>query len=188
MSIRLTLICHAGMPTPPAVGFLRDEPADPDELARAAGIARALGRFERLWTAAEHRTRQTAEMLGREATVVPALRDCNFGCWKGCRLAEIGARDPEGVTAWLSDMAAIPHGGESLLQVLDRVGTLLDSHREPGHTVAVTHPAVIRAAIVHSLGAPPESFWRVDVEPLFVADLRHNNGRWTLRSIGRAIP
>jgi broad specificity phosphatase PhoE len=187
MSVRLTLICHAGMPAPGTVAFFQDEPADPGQLARAAGMTPALGRVARLWTAPERRTRQTAEILGPDATIMPALRDCDFGRWQGRRLDEIGAQDPEGVAAWLADMASVPHGGESLLGVLGRVGELLDGHREPGHTVAVTHPAVIRAAIVHSLGAPPRSFWRIDVEPLAAADLRHNNGRWTLRSIGRTF-
>lgn len=99
-------------------------------------------------------------------------------------MADIQARDPAGVAAWLADMGAAPHGGEPLLDVIRRIGQLLDGHRDPGHTVMVTHPAVIRAAVVHSLGAPPEAFWRLDVAPLSVADLRHHNGRWTLRSVG----
>jgi broad specificity phosphatase PhoE len=188
MATRLTLICHAGMPASRSIGFFRDEPADPKQLTRAAGMAQALGRHARLWTAPEQRTRQTAGMLGAGANVIAELRDCDFGRWQGCELADIEARDPEGVAAWLSDMASAPHGGESLLDVVHRVGHLLDGHRDSGHTVAVTHPAVIRAAIVHSLGAPLQSFWRIDVEPLCIADLRHHNGRLTLRSVGRMSP
>src|SRR6185437_1931668 len=75
MAIRLTLICHAAMPARRGVAFLQDGPADPEQLARAAGMARALGRIERLWTAPELRARQTAAALGPGATVMPALRD-----------------------------------------------------------------------------------------------------------------
>ncbi|MBV8537090.1 MAG: histidine phosphatase family protein, partial [Alphaproteobacteria bacterium] len=153
MSTRLTLICHAGMPPRRAVGFWRDDPADPDQFARAAGLAPGLGRVERLWTAPERRARQTAGMLGADPAVVAALRDCDFGRWQGRALADIQAASPEDAAAWLSDVAAAPHGGESLLDVLKRVGRMLDGHREPGHTVAVTHPTVIRAAVVHCLGA-----------------------------------
>lgn len=185
MSVRLSLVCHAGMPAARAAAFFRDEPADPGELARVAALIAGLGRIERLWTAPERRTRETAGRLGAEASVVAALRDCDFGRWRGRALADIQAASPADAAAWLSNMGSAPHGGESFLAVLKRVGDLLDGHREPGHTVAVTHPAVIRAAIVHCLGAPAPAFWRVDVEPLSVTDLRRYDGRWTLRSIGR---
>jgi broad specificity phosphatase PhoE len=185
MSTRLSLICHAGMPATRAVAFLRDDPADPGELARVAGLIPSLGRIERLWTAPERRAQQTAARLSAEATVVAALRDCDFGRWQGRALADIQATSPADAAAWLSDMGSAPHGGESLLDVLARVGQWLDGHREPGHTVAVTHPAVIRAAIVHALGAPALAFWRIDVEPLSVADLRLNKDRWTLRAVGK---
>jgi broad specificity phosphatase PhoE len=185
MSIRLSLVCHAAPPVPRAVGFYEDEAVDPAQLASASAMALGLGRVERIWCGPERRTWQTAEALSPGAIVKPALRDCDFGRWRGHALAEIEARDPDGVAAWLADMGSAPHGGESLLDVIGRVGHLVDGHRDPGHTVAVTHPAVIRAAIVHSLGAPPRAFWRIDVEPLSVTDLRQSNGRWTLRSVGR---
>jgi broad specificity phosphatase PhoE len=188
MSTRLSLICHAGLPPARAVGFAQDDSADPGQLERVPGMLAGLGRIERLWTAPERRAQQTAEMLGTAATVVAALRDCDFGRWQARALADIQASEPEAAAAWLSDMGSAPHGGESLLAVLERVGTWLDGHREPGHTVAVTHPAVIRAAVVRCLGAPSHAFWRVDVEPLSVTDLRLYQGRWTLRSVGRTSP
>jgi broad specificity phosphatase PhoE len=187
MSTRLTLICHAATAAAPAVAFFQEDPADPAQLARVAGMLPGLGEIARIWSAPELRARQTAEMLGTDTTVMAVLRDCDFGRWRGRALAYIQAREPEDVAAWLSDMGAAPHGGESLLAVLQRIGEWLDRHRDSGHTVAVTHPAVIRAAVVRCLDAPPQSFWRIDVEPLSVTDLRLYNGRWTLRSVGRAL-
>jgi len=55
-----------------------------------------------------------------------------------------------------------------------------------GHTVAVTHAAVVRAAVVVTLGAPPAGFWRIDVAPLTATLLRGGPGRWTVR--GTALP
>jgi broad specificity phosphatase PhoE len=55
---------------------------------------------------------------------------------------------------------------------------------EAGHGVAVTHGAVIRAAITHIIGAPLNSFWRIDVEPLRYTDLRRNGSLWTMCSMG----
>jgi len=180
MAIRLSLVSAA-----PAAGvapgtFPMDEPADlgqrmPDP-----------GRFARLLTAPDQRARQTAEVLGPVAITDPALADCDFGSWRGRGLIEIGEADPVGATAWLADPAAAPHCGESLLALMARVGQWLDRFEMPNHTVAITHPSVIRAAIVHVLTAPPAAFWRVDIEPLSLTDLRRHAGRWTLRAVGRA--
>jgi broad specificity phosphatase PhoE len=50
-----------------------------------------------------------------------------------------------------------------------------------GHIVAISHAAMIRAAILHVLEAPLSSFWRTDIEPLAVVRMTHNGSRWTLR-------
>jgi broad specificity phosphatase PhoE len=185
MATRLSLVCHAALVLRPEIRFPGDEPADPQALAAASAIVPSLGRFARLCTAPELRARQTAEAIGAAAIVVPVLCDCDYGSWRDRSLDEVGAGDPAGTASWLADPAAAPHGGESILDLLHRVSSWLESGVEAGHTVAVTHPAVIRAAIVHALGAPPAAFWRIDVEPLALADLRRNAGRWTLRALGR---
>lgn len=186
MSIQVSLISAAIPPMQNTAAFPRDADADPALLARVAEVAAALGRIDRVWTAPELRAQQTAAYLDPGAFIVPALRDCDFGLWQGQTLADINSNDPKGVARWLSDVDAQPHGGETLSSVMERIGDWLERHREPGHTVAVTHPGVIRAAIVRCLGAPPSGFWRIDVEPLSVADLRRNGERWALRSIGPA--
>jgi broad specificity phosphatase PhoE len=49
-------------------------------------------------------------------------------------------------------------------------------------TVAVTHPAVIRAAILTALDAPPKSFWRIDVAPVSRTVMHFRGHVWTVRS------
>jgi len=63
----------------------------------------AVGRFERLVSAPELRARQTADRLGAGAVIEPALRDCDYGRWRGRSLGEIGAEDPAGAAAWIAD-------------------------------------------------------------------------------------
>ncbi|MFC7642844.1 hypothetical protein ACFQX6_19370 [Streptosporangium lutulentum] len=41
-------------------------------------------------------------------------------------------------------------------------------------------PPVIRAAVVHALGAPAAAFWRIDVAPLARVALTGRGGRWQL--------
>jgi len=88
------------------------------------------------------------------------------------------------LAAWRDDPASTPHGGESIADLLDRVSGWLESMTaNPSRTVAVTHPAVVRAAILLALAAPPKSFWRIDIGPLSRTDMHFRRGAWTLRSL-----
>ena len=90
--------------------------------------------------------------------------------------------------SWIKDPSSAPHGGESIPQVLARVAAwIAERGGDPGHTVAVTHASVIRAAIVHVIQAQLPSFWRIDVVPLSQTDLRTNGRRWVLRSMGPIV-
>jgi len=181
--MRLTLICHAATAATRAAAFPLDEPID--EPGAAAAAAAKLQTADRVWTSPALRARQTASALGLEAAVEPLLRDADCGRWAGRRLAALQGEEPDAVAAWLSDPSAAPHGGESVLDVLRRVGAWLDGLTAArSRAIAVTHPAVVRAAIAHVLGAPPPSFWRIDVEPLSLTDLRRGPRHWTLRAAG----
>ena len=54
--------------------------------------------------------------------------------------------------------------------------------------VAVTHAAVIRAAMIIVLDADPRAFWRIDVEPLCFARLQIQPGRCSVRAFGQVDP
>jgi broad specificity phosphatase PhoE len=185
MTTRLTFVCHASTSALRAAVFPLDEPLDAAGKAKGAATVGTLPRADRAWTSPERRTTQTAEVLQVAAIVEPALRDCDYGRWSGLRFADLQAREPDAVVAWMTKPGLAPHGGESVLDLMQRVGRWLDERsREKGHGIVVTHPAVIRAAIIVAIGAAASSFWRVDVVPLSRTELRGNSGRWTLRSAG----
>jgi broad specificity phosphatase PhoE len=130
------------------------------------------------------RARQTAEGLNLTAVADPLLDECGYGRWSGCSLDDLQAREPEGVAQWLTDPMAAPHGGESIAQLIARVGGWLgDQTGLTGTLVAITHASVIRAAIVHALGADPRAFWRIDIAPLSISMLSGHAGRWNLSAI-----
>jgi broad specificity phosphatase PhoE len=67
--------------------------------------------------------------------------------------------------------------------VIERVGSWMESMTsERVRVVAVTHPAVIRAAILVVLDAPPKSFWRIDIAPGSRTVMHFRGHAWTLRS------
>jgi broad specificity phosphatase PhoE len=136
----------------------------------------------RLLCGPERRARQTAELFGRDVEVVPALRDCDFGRWKGARIDDLHKSEPQMLKSWLDDPNSAPHGGESVVQLGERVAAWLTTlEATPGHIVAVTHPFVIRAALTQTLHAA--AFNLIDVEPLSAIELRFN-GCWRLRLMG----
>lgn len=132
---------------------------------------------------------QTAEALGWPGvTLEPALADCDYGDWTGRTLDEIAAADPDGVRRWLTDPAAAPHGGESVTALIRRVGDWLDRYADSGRrAAAVTHAAVIRAAMTYVMRAPPASFRCLDVVPLAVVRLSARDGRWRIE-LSRVAP
>ncbi|MET8360036.1 histidine phosphatase family protein [Micromonospora sp. NPDC005171] len=126
--------------------------------------------------------RQTADAFGLLPTIETALADCDYGDWSGLSLAEIGGTHPQALRDWLSTPDSAPHGGESVTAVRDRVGGWLDEQRGAGRRViAVTHPLVIRVAVVHALGLPTATYRQLDVEPLAIVRLTSQGTRWQLR-------
>lgn len=188
MTARLTLICHASTDAVRKAAFPADEPIDRRDEADAAELAKRLPHADQCWTSPELRTRQTAQLLKLDALALPELRDCDYGAWTGHTFEQILGGDPKSIEAWLRDPAAVPHGGESLASMMQRVAHWLDGEKAADRrSILVTHASIVRAAIVHAIDAGPKSFWRIDVAPLSVTRLSGNDGRWNLVSAGCSL-
>lgn len=182
MPARLILLCHAATAATRANRFPADDSIEPAAAATLPGLAARLPRFDSALCGRERRVRETAAALEVAVEPVAALDDWDLGRWRGRDLAEVSAAELEAFPAWMSDPESAPHGGESLAALLGRVGAWLAGMASARRMLAVTHPAVARAAIVHVLGAPATAFWRIDAGPLALVDLRHDGRRWALRS------
>jgi broad specificity phosphatase PhoE len=121
-------------------------------------------------------------MLG--PTHCEELKDLDCYAWHGKSLEKVQSADPEVVCRWLTDVDAAPHGGESIARLLERIEHWVAVQCSSGHTLAVTHRAVIRAAVVFALQPPAQSFWRIDVSPLSITDFRWNGRFWSLWNSG----
>ncbi|OMB96405.1 histidine phosphatase [Mycobacterium sp. NS-7484] len=177
--VRLSLVSHAMTDATAAGRFPTDEALN--QLGhRQADAAVELGVVDTAYCGPEKRVRQTAELLGLSAVVEPQLADLDFGSWRG---AVLGGVEPADLAIWLTDPTQAPHGGESVVDLVERVHAWMDSLTAVrGRLVAVTHPAVIRAAILVALDAPPKSFWRIDIAPLSRTVMHFRGHAWTLRS------
>ncbi len=185
MSVRVSLVAAARSSSLLAERFDDDRPLDQagwHEVQLAAQALVPLGAAELRYCSPTARSRATGEALGYAPMAQPALRDCDMGRWRGLTLSDVAAREPAAVDAWLADPRSAPHGGEPLLAFITRIGGWLDTRPAcEGSIVAVAEPAVVRAALVYALGAPPSTYWNVDVRPLSTITLTGLPGRWSLR-------
>jgi broad specificity phosphatase PhoE len=181
---RLTLISHAPTAATRLSAFPTDGPLEESTFAKLTTLNWQPPRSHKILTAPDLRSQQTARALNLTATPTPELRDLHYGNWQGRTLADLHAEAPQAIAQWLTDPTAAPHNGESIASLIIRIAAWLDALATEAalHTIAVTHPAVIRAAILHTLNAPPQSFWRIDIAPITLTDLRHNGRAWTLRA------
>ncbi|MGW7367010.1 histidine phosphatase family protein [Streptomyces sp. NPDC054841] len=186
MSVRVTLVAAARCSSRLAERFDDDRPLDLagwHDVQLAAHALVPLGAAELRYCSPTARSRATADALGYAPMAQPALSDCDMGRWRGFTLAEVAAREPAAVDAWLADPRSAPHGGEPLLGFITRIGGWLDTRPvDDGSSVlAVAEPAVVRAALVYALKAPPATYWNVDVRPLSTVVLTGRAGCWNLR-------
>jgi broad specificity phosphatase PhoE len=132
-------------------------PGDRGELseggrARVAELGRMLPQPRAAFTSSAVGAVQTAEALGLSAKAIDDLRD-----W-----------DP---------------AAETVEDLLARVGDWLDGQANASGTrAAVTHGAVIRAAIAVAVGTP-SAFDRIDVAPCSVTELSFRERRWRLAHV-----
>lgn len=171
---------HAPTAATRSYAFPGDEPLDERGIAAAAELdlpARA-----EVLCSPSRRCRETAAAAGLAVgSVEPAIAECDFGSWGGRRLEELVAERPDDTRIWMTAPDSAPHGGESLREFVARVTDWLDRQvRCDGRCLAITHGGVVKAAVVHALGAPIEAFWRVDCAPLSVTELHADGTRWRL--------
>jgi broad specificity phosphatase PhoE len=185
MTARLDLIAHGASAATRAARFPDDETLEASAIGAIEALRGRLRPYVHVLTAPARAARETAAGLGFDAEVELALRDCDYGRWRGLSSKEVAEREPDGFAAWLGDPAAAPHGGESLAALIQRIGAwLAQSLAREGATLAITHASVVRAAIVNALGAGSSAFFRIDVAPLSLARLSGRDGRWNFVALG----
>ena len=185
MTARLDLLSHGASAATRASRFPDDEALETSAVKTLSAMRGGLRAYARVLTSRARAAQETAAALGFDAEVETALRDCDYGRWRGVALKDVAQREPDEFAAWIGDPTAAPPGGESFAALIDRMGPWL-AHclTHETSTLAITHASVVRAAIVTALGAGAVAFWRIDVAPLSLARLSGHAGRWNLVGLG----
>jgi len=160
-AVRLTLVCHALTHAQKTGRFaLADDPVLGD-----APLLKAVPDGVQVLSAPELRARETAAWLAPEVRIEKALADCDMGHWQGVALKQLQREQSEALACLQVDVDAAPHGGESFAALHKRVAQWLEAFDTPGDWLAVTHPMVMRAAMVEVLGSSLGAYQRIDVPP-----------------------
>jgi broad specificity phosphatase PhoE len=178
MAQRLLVVAHA--PTAQAPALMFGDAGEP----YTQDVRRLNGRAASWFSGPEQACQITAASLGGEAERLQDLRECDFGAWTGRTLVDVAFEDTTALEIWLCDPHAAPHGGESLAQLINRIGRVLDDHPWPeGRSVVVVSPLVARAAAVHALGAQPEVIFHLDLAPLGRLLISRSDHIWRLQEL-----
>ncbi len=185
MAARLDLLAHGASAATRAARFPDDEGLEPSAVGAIQALRGRLRPYARVLVSPARAARETAAALGLDAEIETALSDCDYGRWRGLGPKDVAEREPDAFAAWLGDPDAAPHGGESLAGLIERTQAWLTrAMAREGATLAITHAAIVRAAIVNALGAGSSSFARIDVAPLSLARLSGHGQRWNLVALG----
>ena len=176
--VRLTLVSHAMTDAMAAGRFPADEPLNAVGRRHAEAAARLAISTGTRQSPARRNVPGRPPVAGLERRVIePRLADLDCGSWRGQprrgrldrsramadrslpRRRTAASRLSTSSTGWLA-------GWTSLTDNALR-------------TVVVTHPAVIRAAILIALNVPPNSFWRIDVAPASCIVMHFRENSWT---------
>jgi broad specificity phosphatase PhoE len=147
-----------------------------------------------LWvTTPLQRTRHTADAIFAAATraptpeVEPALAEQHLGAWQGITheaLTERLSHPPH--PFWPHGADERPPGGESISDVIARVGPVLERLADrvaDGDAVVVAHGGTIRAAIAHAMGLSAEQALRFSVKNLSLTRLERQGQQWRVASV-----
>ena len=121
-----------------------DIPLGDAGMAQAEAMAASLPTVTAVYSSPLTRAVQTAKMIRPEITVLPGLRELDYGQWDGLTFTEIRRRFPELYAAREHDKSLLPPGAEPPEQALARfLGAMGEAARvSPGDFAVVAHGGV----------------------------------------------
>lgn len=169
----------------------------PDTLVAQAPQYQALARRlprDAIWGCTPlSRTRNTARAIfqagypEQNLTVIPGLIEQNLGDYQGLPHAELPARlAAPAHPFWPLAATERPPGGESMQDVVDRVGPTMDGLAKTyagQDVVIVAHGGSIRAAVAHALQATAQQALHFSIHNISLTRLEHLSEGWRVVSV-----
>ena len=180
---RLILVRHGEVDANRSYAYLgrRDDELNANGLAQARALAEAFNgtRVDRVVSSPLQRALVTAgaiaESLGAPVEIDHRLIELDFGSWEGRSRSEViatGERERRAVEGWERDPALPTPGGESLLDLQERVvGWANDAagHGAGDTVMMVSHMGPVKTLLCAALGLPLTSARRIFLDPATVS-------------------
>jgi broad specificity phosphatase PhoE len=157
-----------------------DPPLDETGRRQAAAIAQAIATPARVIASPLRRAQETAAAFGVPVETDDRWIELDYGEWDGTPLVEVPV---ETWAAWRADTSFRPPGGETLLELGERVRAACASLAQAASNesiVVVSHVSPIKAAVAWALGAGDELAWRLFVAPGSITRVELREGRSVL--------
>ena len=178
-----------------------DVPLCPDSLVAQVPHYRALAAHlprPAAWVVTPlSRTRRTAEALmqagypAAELAVEPDLMEQHLGAWQGLPHAELPPLLQLPAHAfWPLGGEERPPGGESMAEVIARVGPVMErlaADHDGQDVVIVSHGGAIRAAIAHALGITADNALHLSVQNISLTRLERHSAAWRVVSVNEML-
>lgn len=166
-----------------------DVPLNAIGRAQAVAVAERLASetFDAIYASDLSRAYDTALAVAASHSIPvqadPRLREINLGDWQGLTYAEMAAQHPDALAHWNADrINRSAPGGESLREVGQRLGALLDHIRcqhapstespdDASTVVLVTHGGTARLILCLLIECPLDRYWRFEVDNTALAEI-----------------
>ena len=176
----MLFIVRHGRTVANAAGLLQgrvDNPLDDEGQKQAGWIAKALGPVDRGISSPLQRALQTAELLGQIPRIDERWIELDYGEWDSRPVADI---TPDEWAAWRADPSFSPPGGESLIELDQRVAAACEeiiSEAEELRVAVFTHVSPIKSTIAWALGVSEQISWRLNVAQAQITKIVIRDGR-----------
>ena len=139
------------------------------------------------------RTRRTAEAIfaagypAQELTVIPGLIEQNLGDYQGLPHADLPARlMAPAHPFWPLSADERPPGGESMEEVVARVGEAMDGLAETyagKDVVIVSHGGAIRAAVAHAMQVEAQAVLHLSIHNISLTRMERLHEGWRVSCV-----
>ena len=136
-----------------------------------------------------------AHRLGEErkipVRILDDLREIGFGAWEGMTKEEVLDSRPEEFHKFYEDpIAHPPENAEKVENFFTRISLIYEIFLEKysgKRILVVAHAGVIRAALMHAIGAGPGQMYNVEIRNGMISRVRYRSGRTGLELINGTI-
>jgi alpha-ribazole phosphatase len=159
-----------------------DEPLNTNGEQQACALVSRLStmKFDAIYASDMLRVQQTAKhALNGDVSRIQydaRLRELRFGTWEGLTWDEIKTQYPDDLNLWLENRSETPHGGDKLVDVVQRLNDFLQeirtTHENAENILIFAHGGILAILITLLIDVDPKKWWQFGLKNCAVSEVR----------------